>query len=232
MIFNKVRKKGNLFLFGFILSLFFISLVSAQPPPSTQTNVNIEVGLQIQTQGIGVLKQNTPHFFQFHVYNISTGLNVNNITTNCTFHLYNKTGASQYESNNLDFGGGSFEIDLTANNFTELGIYSYYVHCNATSIGGFSREVFEVTPTGFTNLLGFYFIILGISLVFLIIGFWIKDPWVVIFGTFGLFFVGLYILLNGIDGIRNLAYTRAIAFIIIGVAAYISIKAGISVGND
>ena len=232
MIFNKVRKKGNLFLFGFILSLFFISLVGAQPPPTTQTNVNIEVGLQIQTQGISYLQQNINHVFSFHVYNISTGFLLDNTTTGCGFHLYNKTGHNQFDTNSLSFVAEGFEIDLVGNNFTELGTYAYYVHCNTSNYGGFNREVFEVTPTGFTNLLGFYLIIIGISLVFLILGFWIKDPWIVIFGTFGLFFVGLYILLNGIDGIRNLAYTRAIAFIIIGVAAYISIKAGISVGND
>ena len=128
--------------------LFFVGLVSAVAPQTVQTNVNIEVGLQIQTQGINILQQDTNHSLEFHVYNISDGLHVDNTTTDCTFHLYNKTGNVQYASNNLDFVGGSFEIILEGNNFTELGIYSYYIHCNATNIGGFAREVFEVTYTG------------------------------------------------------------------------------------
>ncbi|GAH93424.1 unnamed protein product, partial [marine sediment metagenome] len=55
----------------------------------------------IQTQGVPTLRQNTAHYFQFHVYNISTGLHVDDTTTNCTFHLYNKTGENQIEKDFL-----------------------------------------------------------------------------------------------------------------------------------
>jgi len=153
-----------------LLILFLMIGVSAQPPSAAQTNINIDVGLQIQTQGINILQQDAEHFFQFHVYNISSGLQVDNTTTACTFHLYNKTGISQYESNNLDFVSGSFETTLSGNNFSELGAYSYYVHCNSTNFGGFTREVLEVTQTGtipsVQEALIYWISFLGILLLF------------------------------------------------------------------
>ena len=56
------------------------------------------------------------------------------------------------------------------------------------------------------------------------LGFWIKDGWMVVFGSLGLYFVGLYMLFNGIDYIRNPWITRSFALIVIGVAGYLSIN--------
>lgn len=231
MIFNKSGKKGNLFLFGFILSLFFISLVSAQPP-FQQVAGELE-GLSLRFPPVESVMIGRTVTSNMHVFNSTNGLLLTNTTVDCFAHLYNSIGTHLVDQE-MGFNDTTldFVLDIEGGNFTITERQSFIIFCNSTTAGGFVSGGFDVTPTGFINLLGFYFIIIGISLVFLILGFWIKDPWVVIFGTFGLFFVGLYILLNGIDGIRNLAYTRAIAFIIIGVAAYISIKAGISVGND
>ena len=231
MIFNKIEKKGNLFLFGFILSLFFIFLVSAQSP-FQQVSGELE-GLDLRFPPVEAIKIGRNVTSHMHVYNHTNGLLLTNTTVDCFVHLYNSVGNHLVEQEmGFDDNSVDFELLILGGNFTISEMQSFIIWCNSTTAGGFVSGAFDVTPTGFTNLLGFYIIIISISLIFLILGFWIKDPWIVIFGTFGLFFVGLYILLNGIDGIRNLAYTRAIAFIIIGLAAYISIKAGISVGND
>lgn len=231
MIFNKSGKKGNLFLFSFLLSLFFISLVSAQPP-FQQVAGELE-GLSLRFPPVRAIRIGSNVTSHMHVYNSTNGLLLTNTTVDCFADLYNSVGDHLVEQiMGFDDNGVDFELLILGGNFTVPETQSFIIWCNSSTAGGFVSGGFDVTPTGFTDLLGFYIIIIGISLVFLILGFWIKDPWVVIFGTFGLFFVGLYILINGIDGIRNLAYTRAIAFIIIGLAAYISIKAGISVGND
>ena len=49
--------------------------------------------------------------------------------------------------------------------------------------------------------------------------------------SFGLYFVGLYIMLNGIVGVKDMVTTWAIALILLGVAAYISIKSGVEMLN-
>lgn len=92
---------------------------------------------------------------------------------------------------------------------------------------------FEVTPSGFTDTLGFYILIVVISTLVIFGGFLIKDAWIVILGTFGLYFIGIYIIINGIAGIRDLTTTLPIGIIILGIAGYISIKSAIeTLGDD
>ena len=232
LIFKEKRKK--LFLFVFLFSLFFISLVSAQqPPPAVQTNVNIDVGLQVEFTQVSIFENGEDHLFNAHVFNISTGLRVDNTTTDCTFHLFDNRGNHQIDQQPMIFDsiGLDWDFNVTRGNFTRNGAYSQLVVCNTTDLGGFLSASFEVTPTGLINLFGFYIIILLISATLIIWGFAIRDPWIIIFGTFGLYFVGLYIMLNGIVGIRDMVTTWAIALIILGVAAYLSIRAAQEVIN-
>ncbi len=232
LIFEEKGKK--LFIFVFLFSLFFISLVSAQQPsPAVQTNVNIDVGLQIEFTQVSTFENGENHLFNAHVFNISTGLRVDNTTTDCTFHLFDNRGDHQIDQQPMIFDpiGLDWDFNVTRGNFTRNGAYSQLVVCNTTDLGGFLSAGFEVTPTGLINLFGFYIIILLISATLIIWGFTIKDPWVIIFGTFGLYFIGLYIMLNGIVGIRDMVTTWAIALIILGVAAYLSIRAAQEVVN-
>lgn len=109
-----------------------------------------------------------------------------------------------------------------------------YTYCNTEIIGNYNYELFdndrivyennfEITPSGIANTLSFYIILFGISLFLMVLGFSIKDGWVTILGTFGLYFMGLYILINGIVGIKDTTTTYAIAIILLGAAAYISV---------
>ena len=128
---------------------------------------------------------------------------------------------------------------------TKSGLEYNYTYCKTTTLGdyiinGFSDADGEntvwaynmsISPSG-TNNLSFYIIILCISGVVIIFGFFIKDAWITILGTFGLYFVGLYTLINGIAGIRNTTYTMAISIILLGLAGYISINSALEVIED
>ncbi len=225
------KKKGILFLFLFLLSSLFISLVVAQPP--SQVNVNIDTGVDIEFTKIDVFENGKNHTFNIHAFNRSTGLQLTNITTDCNFHLFDNKGFHIINQLKMPFDSIGIDCDLPVarNNFTSNGEYSALVVCNATDIAGFSSFGFDVTPTGLSDIFDFYIIVLLISAVLIIWGFIIKDPWVIIFGTFGLYFIGLYIMLNGIVGIKDMVTTWAIALILLGVAAYISFKAAQEVVN-
>lgn len=138
-------KRVNILLVA-ILLVFSISFISAPLPP--QTNINIEVGLEIQYPPLDILEQGEDFEFQFHIFNKSDGLAVNNVTTSCRFHLYNNTGFEFIDEllimhpNLIDF-----QINVTGSNFT-TGFYSYIVQCNASDVGGFVTVPIEVTPTG------------------------------------------------------------------------------------
>lgn len=83
---------------------------------------------------------------------------------------------------------------------------------------------FEVTPTGFVGTLGFYILILVLSLGIIILGFYLGDAPITILGSFGLYFISLYILFYGIVGMKDAVYTWGIGLIVLALAIYISIR--------
>ena len=85
-------------------------------------------------------------------------------------------------------------------------------------------SMFEVSANGLIDTLGFYFLILILSLGIMVLGFFLRDAIIVILSSFGLYFVGLYILFNGIDGLKDPVYTWAIGLLILMIAGYISIR--------
>jgi len=83
---------------------------------------------------------------------------------------------------------------------------------------------FDVTPSGFTSTLGFYFLIFLIPASLIVFGFKIEDNWVIILGGFALTFVGLYILFFGIDTIKDPTYTFGFGIITLMTGAYFGIR--------
>ena len=224
---NKMKK--NLFIRGgkvvflpfifFFLFLLVVSFISA-----ATTIIYFDKGLVIVDSPQIYLQQNQQFKINFFVYNITDGVVIDNSTTNCTFYLADNKGNVKYFTNVSYLSDGYWGLNIIGGNFSEVGEYNYGIKCEGLGLGGISIGSWMITPTGVGNLTQFYWIILVISATILILGFWLKDPWVVIFGTFGLYFVGLYILINGIVGIKDMVTTWAIGLIILAVAAYISIK--------
>lgn len=122
--------------------------------------------------------------------------------------------------------------NMTTCNNTEIGSYFYCTHGDIDGIDTNACVNYDVTSSGGNSNTGFYFIILIISIVIIAFGFIIQDPWITLFGTFGLYFIGIYILTNGINGIRDSNITIPISMVVLGIAAYISIKTGIELMQD
>lgn len=120
---------------------------------------------------------------------------------------------------------GDFNYSLVASNTMIIGTYRVNGYCDyGSDVRKTWVYTFEVTPSGFTGTLGFFILILVLSAGLIILGFIIKDAPVTILGSFGLTFLGLYILFNGFADIRDPIYTWAIGIIILMVASYIGIK--------
>lgn len=118
---------------------------------------------------------------------------------------------------------------------TKNGKTFTFQYCNTTLIGTYIYDFYDVegndfvnsfniTASGFAGTLGFYFLILILSLGIIVLGFYMSDAPITIIGSFGLYFVGLYILFNGIDAIKDAVYTWALGLLILSLAAYISIR--------
>lgn len=108
-----------------------------------------------------------------------------------------------------------------------LGEHSYTTCGDKGGVITCEDITFEVTPSGFTGTLGFYILIIALSFGIILLGFHLQDAPIVIIGSFGLYFVGLYILFFGIDGMKDPTYTWAIGIIVLMLAAYISIRSAI-----
>ena len=91
---------------------------------------------------------------------------------------------------------------------------------------------FEVTGSGFTQTLGFYFLIFLIPASLIFFGFKIEDNWVIVLGGFALTLVGLYVLFFGIDTIKDPTYTFGLGIITLMTGAYFGVRGSIEAVID
>jgi hypothetical protein len=117
-----------------------------------------------------------------------------------------------------------FNYTINKYNYTQLGTTCMGVSCFDGVLYETGSICREVTPNGFIGTLGFYILILVLSFGIIILGLSLKDAPIVIIGSFGLYFIGLYILFYGLVGIKDSTYTWGTGLIILGLAFYISVK--------
>ena len=96
--------------------------------------------------------------------------------------------------------------------------------CADGSLRGSETLYYEVTGDGVNNSLGFYAIIILISMGIIVLGFAMTDAPITILGSFGLYFVSIYILFNGIAGTKDPVTTWGMGIILLGMAMYISTR--------
>jgi len=109
----------------------------------------------------------------------------------------------------------------------QIGFHSYSVCGDKDNTLKCETITFEVTPNGSINNLGFYIIVIVLTLGLIIFGYSVEDYNLIILGSFGLILFGLYILFYGIAGMKDVVYTWGIGIIILMVGAYFGVRAGI-----
>jgi len=119
-------------------------------------------------------------------------------------------------------GSGIFNYTLT---FPIIGTYHPTLLCiDGSNSYSDSSSSYQVTPDGFTGTLGFFFLILILSIGIIVLGYYVQDAWIVILGSFSLVLVGLFILFYGLDGLKDPVYTWGIGIIILMLGGYFGIK--------
>ena len=121
------------------------------------------------------------------------------------------------------------EVNFTPHN---IGVYKVDMICVDGGRNGAETLYFEVTGDGFNNTIWFYILILALSAGIMIAGFKLTDPTITMFGTFGLYFLAIYILRFGIVGMKDVTTTWAIGLITLGVAMYVSARIGLEIINS
>ena len=209
----------------FLISMSFV-LAAPTPPPFQQTESTI--GLALESPIITMIKINTPFKFKVHAYNSSSGVSINNTKLTCEIHLYGQkdNGAHIVEAKmTIDTGNSlDMEYQLSSTDLNEAGQYAVLFYCNTTTKGGFLEYNFDVTPSGIDMNNGLYFLIIILSVGFIILGYYVKDAWVVVLGSFGMVLFGLFVLFYGIGGVKDTVYTWGIGVITLMLGAYFGIK--------
>lgn len=149
----------------------------------------------------------------------------------CNFTVKNAENGIMYDNAVATYNTSNGEANLTIY-FNSLGIWTIEGICCDGNDCGSDTFYAEVTGSGFNDTLGFFILMFGISGAVIGLGLWKQDEYITILGTFGLFFMGIYILLNGIAGIRDTTTTWATGIIVLGIAMYISGKAGYELVTD
>jgi hypothetical protein len=218
--------KGMILMFVIFLGvLAFCAFTSAVPP--VQSTIVAPQGLEIEATNFEWLTQNTYHNFRFRVYNVTNNVYMNDTHVNCSMGILDDKGEYVFQQPTVTASDYIFSVNVSAANFSRLGIYHQGINCitnDGTTAGGVKTLSFEVTPTGVSLTLGFYIILLILSLGIIILGYSVEDPWVIVLGSFGLVLFGLFMLLYGIDGFKDSYYTYGFAIITMMLGAYFGIK--------
>lgn len=168
-------KKAVIFLFALILLNF--SLVGAAKDVQI-----IEPGIIVEYPKLDLIPQGQDFLFHFHTFNATSGNNIDNSSTTCSFHLYDPRGKHITEYNyNVEMTSNliDWEVNVSYTNFTEIGDYSYIFQCNSTvakgHIGGAASVPIRVSSSSTTSTTSeaiFYLLMtLIIFFLFLILAF-------------------------------------------------------------
>lgn len=132
-----------------LLFILFFSFNSLAQIPFQLTTIGNNNVLEIDFPKIEFFKLGDPLQLNFHVFN-NSGILVLNDTTSCVFHLFNFTGGHLIEElMSFSVGDNDFFFDINVGNLSVVGAYSFLIRCNTTTVqGGFVSGSFQVTIDG------------------------------------------------------------------------------------
>jgi uncharacterized membrane-anchored protein YitT (DUF2179 family) len=212
---SKAFNLSALFIFIF---LFSFNLIHADPPFAQPQN--LLGGYEIKIPPFDTFKQNEDLNLNFHLFNLSNGVPIDNSSTDCFIHLYQSNGIQELEievpHESFNTINNEWEILILGDNFSGIGNYAYIVQCNSSSLGGFESISFSITPSGNSGTANIVFFIAVIVLLFGLNLFGIneKNVYMTMLSGMSLIFLGIYMINNGIIIFRD-SLTNYIAYITI-----------------
>lgn len=112
--------------------------------------VSASQGLSIEYPALYNLQQYEDVYFNFHVYNATSGYPILNSSIACYFHLYDSIGKHIYYKTYIKNMNNTYDfiIHIDGKNFSEINEYSYIFQCNDSDIGGWVRAPLDITLSG------------------------------------------------------------------------------------
>ena len=143
--------------------------------------------------------------------------------TFCTITINNPDASNLVKNATMTYNYNFYNYTIQSADTLDLGEYAVITNCYGAD-KGFSTFSYEITSSGKPSSIGFFFLILGVSIVVLCIGIFSRNIPITILGGFMMTLVGLYTLNNGVDGNRNFM-TEWLSIIITLVGGLWAVKA-------
>lgn len=225
MIKKELNKEGKLrtFCFSFfLLSFLLFSIILMTETASAKVQQQFTEGYIIQYAPQDYVINERDYTFNFKVYNISNGVIISNSTTTCDVYVANQTGdLLSSKSSTYVVANKYWYANFKGGNFTG-GYYYYGISCQATKLGGSIVGKFTTTDVGGDRDSKYEFLIIFLLIIaaVMIIGFAIKNPWVLMLGSILILIFGFYIIINGVIIFKDTQTTWAIGLIVWALGVY------------
>lgn len=141
----------NKILLPIIFGIFLLSFIAAAPPFLSSGGSDT---LQIASVINESYAVNSTILFPYHVFNLSNGTQMSNVTTSCTFHLINSTGEHVFVNNfKVPYNTAEMEFEqiITSTNYTKSGEYTNMFSCNTSYNAGFTQQSYTINVPNPTN---------------------------------------------------------------------------------
>lgn len=188
-------------------------------------NNKIIISLMLGIMLISICSANLGTFKQNSCVDIKTILN----TSGVTLSTLSYPSGSVIVKNKAMFNQTLMTWNYTTCKTDQIGLYNYDYY---DAEGNTYVNSFEISPSGFSNTLGFYFILILIAGSVTALGFWIKDGWFAAIGGLGFVLIGLYSINYGIAGMRDMFITWGVGLFMMGAGAYLAINSTLEMINE
>jgi len=116
--------------------------------------------------------------------------------------------------------GTTFSLLIRSGNYSQLGAVCHGIVCtDGTTVlpGTICRQV---TPSGFVNTISFLFLFISIIALIMILGFHLKNKWLMTLGSILILLLGFFIIVNGIGDIKDTRTTWGVGWIVVAIGLY------------
>jgi len=225
----------KVFFIPFLFLLVLLPITLAVPPFSEDVLGTFTEGLIIDYPAFNYHQSYSYFELIVHVYNISTGSAMSNLSTSCEGHLYNATGegvmhvpyASSHNGNPQEF-----VFAVTNSSILHNGYYGWSIHCNTSYLGGYASGNIILTETGkpaatqnTEDELFLYFVFL-LAIILLFVSFYKEDHNLASISGMLMIILGGYIIATGFSTLTN-GLSNGIGIVLIGVGFYILLRSNI-----
>lgn len=196
--------KAGLILLAVVFTSFFISL----PLCSAAIDTAEVDDIFKQYETINYAK---PCIYNGTYCSSNAGCNYTMYFPNKTIFIDNQPATNQVAYHNYSIA------------FYTLGIHQVDMVCCDTIGCGAETFYAQITPTGDNTLLGLYILLIVLSYGLIIFGISKQDITLTLLGSFGLYFFGIWMIVNGLDIYKNWM-TGGFGILTLATAFYVSAR--------